>query len=164
MNYLHCSLLSLEYRETRTETAFKTSHLKQSDIYQIEKKILSKIRKINTHLISEICYLCLCWNCVHSTCTFFIDCWISRFFSLQNKLLSWNIYDNTDSKLFFFYIRKKFFFVWNLRKHFISQSLLCFTHRLKYLKKKRCTYDSKKSNHFKLIDWQFKSLSELFID
>lgn len=49
------------------------------------KKNLSKIRKKNSLLISELCYFCLHWNCVHST--FFIDCWIWRvvFFLPQNN-------------------------------------------------------------------------------
>lgn len=138
MNYLHCSLLSLEYRETRTETAFKTSHLKQSDIYQIEKKILSKIRKINTHAsdIRDMLFMPLL-----KLCTFYILHWLlnfARFFLFKIIKISC-FHDNTDSK-FFLYKKKSFFFVWNLRKHFISQSLLCFTHRLKYLKKKEKMY------------------------
>lgn len=63
------ALFTLEYRETRTETTFKTSHQKQSDIYQIEKKILSKIRKINTHAsdIRDMLFMPLL-----KLCTFYI--------------------------------------------------------------------------------------------
>lgn len=135
MNYLHCSLLSLEYRETRTETAFKTSHLKQSDIYQIEKKILSKIRKINTHAsdIRDMLFMPLL-----KLCTFYILHWLlnfERFFLFKIIKISCfhEIFTITLIRnCFFLYKKKSFFCVWNLRKHFISQSLLCFTHRLKY--------------------------------
>lgn len=140
MNYLHCSLLSLEYRETKTETAFKTSHLKQSDIYHIEKKILSKIGK--KKFPSDIRVMLFLSSL--KLCTFNILHWLLNFagvffFSLKIIRISsfhYNyIYDN----------------IMNLRKHFISilvllsQTLLCFSHQLQYFFffKMRCTYDSK---------------------
>lgn len=64
----------------------------------------------------------------------------------------------------FFYVRKKVFFLCEIYEN-ISFPKVYYVLRIDLnIKKKRCTHDSKKSNHFKLIDWQFKSLSELFID